>query len=201
MRGGVRWQLCLAVSAVNRFPVRPQDAPTVVRHPFQRASRQSYRLCLRLTAAEECESSCFFGLFGVLLLIGAALGVGKTSSLPSVGSTNTEISAPPAKSCKNDWRLCSNNADLVNNYSAWYKVQAGCKTAAKNAARYGSPEFPWFSFGSFKPGKDYPQTGLVTSIEKDAQFSNGFGAMVHSTVVCTYDLATEIVTKVSVQPY
>ena len=71
------------------------------------------------------------------------------------------------------------------------------ESSAKDGARYGAPKFAWFSFGSFLPGGDYPRTGIVTATEPDAQFSNGFGAMVHTRVICQYDLNRDIVTHVS----
>lgn len=75
-------------------------------------------------------------------------------------------------------------------------VQVRCQRAAEDRAKYGSPKWPWLSFGSFRGGKDYVETGQVIAIEPDAQFQNGFGAMVHSRVVCRYDLNADKVTDV-----
>ena len=108
-------------------------------------------------------------------------------------------SVQPKPTCKVDWHSCLDNADMVNNYHDWPTVQTRCKSSAKDSAKYGTPEFPWFSFGSFLRGSDYPKTGIVTTIEPDAQFSNGFGAMVHTRVVCKYDLKSNAVLDVSLE--
>lgn len=107
---------------------------------------------------------------------------------------------PPAPTCKKDWHACKDNADVVNSYDGWSMVQVRCKDSAKESAKYGTPDFPWFSFGTFTRGDDYVKTGIATSIEQDAQFSNGFGAMVHSRVVCLYDLNKGTVLNVTTQP-
>jgi len=59
---------------------------------------------------------------------------------------------------------------------------------AETLAKFGSPVWPWFAFGSFYSGDNYVKTGIAVLVEPDAQFQNGFGAMVHSRVVCTYDM-------------
>jgi hypothetical protein len=38
----------------------------------------------------------------------------------------------------------------------------------------------------------------VTLIERDAQFQNGFGAMVHSQVICKYDMKEKTVLDVTI---
>jgi hypothetical protein len=42
--------------------------------------------------------------------------------------------------------------------------------------------------------------GKVVLVEKEAQFSNAFGGMVHSTVMCTYDLNQNKVVDVFATP-
>jgi hypothetical protein len=109
-----------------------------------------------------------------------------------------------APTCARNWRLCTDNSDLVNHYNGWYKVKADCEYEADKKAKYGTPKWPGFwsggSFGAFKPGDDYPKTGIVVAVEKDAQFQNGFGAMVHSMVYCEYNLKNEEVVRVSIFP-
>ncbi|WP_376094571.1 hypothetical protein ACE7GA_01395 [Roseomonas sp. CCTCC AB2023176] len=95
---------------------------------------------------------------------------------------------PDETACRTDWRRCADNAQLVNNFRDWALVQTRCKRQATDLARYGDPVWPWFSFGSFLRGDDYPQTGIVVAIEPRAQFGNGFGAKVNSRVTCRYDL-------------
>jgi hypothetical protein len=103
----------------------------------------------------------------------------------------------PASPCKSDWTKCTDNADMANNFGGWSGVQYDCKKQAEELAKYGTPEWPWFAFSSFRPGSNY-STGTVTVIEPDAKFQNGFGAMVRSRVVCEYDLRSKKVTNVDI---
>ena len=104
---------------------------------------------------------------------------------------------PGPPSCKKDWHLCVDNADMANNWDNWSHVQVGCKIAAEKEARYGDgPEWPWLSFSTFLKGDDYPKTGVVTAIENDAKFVNAFNAKVRTKVTCTYDLNANKVTNI-----
>jgi hypothetical protein len=89
------------------------------------------------------------------------------------------------------------NSDLVNNYLPDHDAQIDCELEAQSRARYGDPKFP-SRFGTFLKGNDYPKTGIAILIENEAQFQNGFGAMVHSTVRCTYDLRAKRVLNVEI---
>lgn len=110
-----------------------------------------------------------------------------------------------SRSCKENWKDCKDNEDLVNNWAEYFKVQADCQMEAEKDALYGTPVWPGFwsggAFGSFLRGKDYVLSGIVTSIEPNAQFQNAFGAMVHSTVYCKYDLKSGKVADVSIIPH
>jgi hypothetical protein len=87
---------------------------------------------------------------------------------------------------------------MANNYSGWIHMKVLCKDEASDQARYGTPTWPWLYFGSFLKGTDYVTSGVAVLIEPDAQFQNGFGAMVHSRVVCKYDLRNDRVLSVTV---
>lgn len=92
---------------------------------------------------------------------------------------------------------CSDNEDLVNNYSGWLDVQVSCKLQANEQAKYGTPDWGgWLkpTFGTFLKGSDYVKDGIVVAIDSDVKFQNGFGAMVRSQVRCTYNLRTKRVT-------
>jgi hypothetical protein len=106
-------------------------------------------------------------------------------------------STPVAPTCKSDWTKCADNRDMANNFDGWFHVQYGCKTAATDRAKYGTPEWPSFFFSSFYPGTNF-STGIVTLIEPDAKFQNGFGAMVHSRVQCEFDLRADKVINVTI---
>jgi hypothetical protein len=103
-----------------------------------------------------------------------------------------------AKSCSSNWSKCGDNADLVNNWSGISSAQVSCQSEAENRAQYGTPKWPWLSFSSFYPGTNYVPAGKVILIEPDAQFQNGFSALVHSKVWCLYDLRAKTVTDVAV---
>lgn len=105
---------------------------------------------------------------------------------------------PPAPSCKTEWRLCKDNSDLANNYREMSKAQVACKIRADDSAKYGAPEWPWLVFSSFLPGADAPKVGILTLIEKDAKFSNAFGAMQRVTVICVYDFVSHTVTDIQI---
>lgn len=105
----------------------------------------------------------------------------------------------PAPTCKTDWTLCADNADMANNFGGWSQAQVHCKIAATDAAKYGTPEFHWpFYFGSFRRGDDY-RSGTVTVIDDDGQYSNGFGAIVHARTTCTYDLRQKRVVDIKIE--
>jgi hypothetical protein len=127
-----------------------------------------------------------------LVVIAVLIGLGVLASL---GGHDTPKANNP---CQSDWSKCTDNADVVNHYSDWISVQAACKIAATHQAKYGSPTWPWGSFGSFFEGNSYVTSGIAVAVEPDAQFSNGFGAMVHSKVICTYDLRAKKVISASI---
>lgn len=107
--------------------------------------------------------------------------------------------------CRADWRMCRDNSDLMNTYLRSHnRAGNACKTVADDLARYGTPVWPSFwsggHFGSFTVGRNYVETGIVTLYERDAQFQNGFGAMVRSRVRCDYDLRTNQVLDVVISP-
>jgi len=138
--------------------------------------------------------------WGVEGCLGALLLVGLLGVAIAIVSNNADQKPDEHAACRGDWHKCKDNADLVNNSGEWSRVEVDCKIAAEKSARYGSPKWPWFAFGSFFKGSNYVQTGRVVAVEPDAQFQNGFGAYVHSRVTCDYDLTLKNVTNVYVTP-
>jgi hypothetical protein len=102
------------------------------------------------------------------------------------------------QTCKSDWHKCVDNADLVNNSQGMADAQTACKLDAQDQARFGTPQFPIMSFESFYKGDAYVKSGIMVLLETRAQYQNVFGAMVHSTVTCTYDLNQKKVTDIRV---
>jgi hypothetical protein len=66
-----------------------------------------------------------------------------------------------------------------------------CSSAAKKAASYGEPEFPFFAFGSFYPGRSYIDGGSAIMIEKEAKYKNAFNAKKNVVATCVYNLKTD----------
>jgi hypothetical protein len=132
----------------------------------------------------------------ILLVIGAfaAVNGGKQTSTP------TESSPSTGADCRSDWTKCADNEELVKNYQNWSHIRVDCKYAANDRAKYGDPVWPWIPFETFYKGTNYITSGIAIAVEPDAQFSNSFGAKVHSEVTCTYDLRVNRVTNVSVSP-
>lgn len=166
----------------------PSVAPTAPMKPpaAEPEGKPSSKGCAKIIGG-------FVGVVLLLMFIGSMLDSSKTSSTSSgADSTSNE--------CSSNWKVCTDNADLVNHWSDWTKVQAACQIAAEHAAKYGTPKWPWIPFGSYLKGNDYISGGIATAIEDDAQFQNGFGVMVHSEVRCRYDLDSQIAVDVSIQP-
>jgi len=115
---------------------------------------------------------------------------------------NNTINQPTTQEgpCRSNWARCADNAQLVNNYRDWSLVQVKCQQEATARSRYGTPVWPWLSFSSFYTGNEYIRSGIAIAIEPDAQFSNGFGGMEHSRVICTYNLREKRVISVDVLP-
>ena len=103
------------------------------------------------------------------------------------------------KFCKKDWKLCVDNAMLINNYSGMSKVKAACKIEANSRAKFGSPEWSWVTFGTYYVGNRYVKSGLVEVVDNTVKFQNGFGAMKKSKVNCVYDLKNDRITALSIR--
>jgi hypothetical protein len=149
----------------------------------------------------EEPSGCFkYAIYAMGFVILAGIISAFSGSKESKESKDSP-SSPPVPTCKTDWKLCSDNSDLVNNWRDWVGVQIACKMAAEESAKYGEPKFPWpYYFGTYKKGKTYVEQGVALVVEPDAQFMNGFGAMVHSRVECLYNLGDKKVISVQVRP-
>jgi RNA polymerase subunit RPABC4/transcription elongation factor Spt4 len=133
---------------------------------------------------------------GKLLLI--VIGIVALATVLSKAPNNT--AQAPSSLCQSDWTKCTDNEELVKNYSKWFDVRFDCKEQAKKQALYGTPVWPSRAFDYFLKGNEYVTSGMAVAIEPDAQFQNGFGAMAHSHVRCTYDLRAGRVTNVDILP-
>jgi hypothetical protein len=108
-------------------------------------------------------------------------------------------SAATEAACTSDWTKCTDNADLANNWKDYrLTVAPACRRQADDVAKYGDPKWSWYSFGSFLPGDSAATKGVITAVDADVQFQNGFGAYGRMRVVCDYDLRQKKVLTVSV---
>lgn len=143
------------------------------------------------TKSHTGRNGCLITLAIVAVLIFIGSLSSNNQSTPSDQATN---------GCRLNWTKCADNEQLVNNYSQWDHVRYHCEQEATDEAKYGTPKWPWYSFGTFLKGNKYISSGVAVAIEPDAQFSNGFGALVHSRVICSYDLRAQRVISVDVSP-
>ena len=100
--------------------------------------------------------------------------------------------------CRNDWQKCADNGQLVSNYNGLFTAKYDCAAAANKMATYGTPTWPSDALSHFYIGDSYVTSGVVTVLEPDVQFSNGFGAMVRFEVTCSYDLRSKTITNVRI---
>jgi hypothetical protein len=116
----------------------------------------------------------------------------------SASSPSASPAKPPPATCATEYTACKDNGDLVNNYGKISDAQVACKVATDENVKYGNPDWPWLPFGSYVPGNTYAKAGVVRLAEKGVQIQNGFGAMVHSQVVCDYDLKAKKVVMLNI---
>jgi len=133
-----------------------------------------------------------FSTLGIFALVGLAL-IAHSFVPPKDAPT-----PPKNELCESDWTKCTDNAEIVRSYKGWLDVQVACRIAAIEAAKYGTPTWPFVPFQGFSEGKTYVESGVVVAIEPEAKFPNSAGAMIRSRVTCTYDLRTRRVVNVAV---
>lgn len=128
-----------------------------------------------------------------------------TPLTPLIGPTlATPLMPPPPPkppTCEANWRSCASDEEVANNWHGWSGLRFECERAASAHAKYGEPKWPhWYgNFGSYmRKDASFVKEGKAVLLEPDAQFQNRFGAMVHVRVECSYDLANDQVTDVSI---
>jgi zinc ribbon protein len=104
---------------------------------------------------------------------------------------NIEDQEKAHPTCVSDYKKCTDNKDVVEHHQSrtGISMTIECKAAAEQAAKYGTPELPFFAFGMYRSGRSYIDSGIAVLVENDAQFKNGFGASEHVIATCFYDLA------------
>jgi hypothetical protein len=101
-------------------------------------------------------------------------------------------------SCVNDYRKCTDNADVVNNNLDAKYAGGLCSSEVDDHVKFGSPKWPWVKFGKFRTGSDFPRTGEIWVIDDEVQIQNMYGAMARTTVQCNFDLASRKVIEIGI---
>jgi hypothetical protein len=122
--------------------------------------------------------------WALVIFIGFAFLIGLSSEKNNRPPTAEEKAKT---ACREDYMLCRDNADMINNYSKMFDATYACKQELNKSVKFGEPEWSWVPFGSFYPGNDFVKTGLVKIVDKDVKIQNAFGAKVNSVVECWYD--------------
>ena len=95
--------------------------------------------------------------------------------------------------CVSDYTKCSDNKDVIEHHQAkdGISMRVKCKSAAEDVAKYGTPEFPFLPFSTYRIGRSYVDSGNAVLIENNAKFKNGFGASENVIATCFYDMKTD----------
>src|SRR6266446_4274421 len=115
-------------------------------------------------------------VFGVVVLAVAFIGWLAASSPSPPASTAAPPDAaeygPPAPTCREQWTVCTDNADLLNHYGKIFHIQNACRDNANDLAKFGTPEWPnahWLlpPFGTSYKGDEAVKTGRLQLLEDD----------------------------------
>ena len=139
----------------------------------------------------------FIIIFAVLVVAFAL-----TTWLSSGSKSVPQVTTGPLQSsslCADNYKACSDNAAVINNYRGIGDAQFACKTAVDDHVKYGSPDWSWlYQFGKFYGGDDFVKTGIIRIIDDTVKIQNMYGAMEHSQVECEYDLNSKKVLQISI---
>ncbi|CAG9263998.1 hypothetical protein BDI4_800021 [Burkholderia diffusa] len=163
----LEWAICGAIGGVA----------LLLLDGARRGSRGKQLICLLL------------GLLVAVFALMFALKVMRNGPSSSGGST--------ANGCAGNYRLCKDNEDMVNNFGGMSKARVACKIAVVDANKYGTPDFPFFAFGTFFVGNEYPKSGEVRLREKEVSIQNEYGTRVKTSIFCDYSFLVDKVLSVS----
>jgi hypothetical protein len=114
---------------------------------------------------------------GFWLLAGIAATAGGACLLfvldSSGGDKEAVAQSDPETRCAENWKMCRDNADLVNYSSKADDARHACIAAVNEAGKYGHPKWcsGWLceDFASYQIGADGPDDGLITLIDDHVQ--------------------------------
>lgn len=136
-------------------------------------------------------------MLGLIVVACFGLMVAAGSNQHDGAPTQQTLLAP---TCAANWRSCTSDEEVANNWYGWSGLRHECERAASAQAKYGEPKWPSYAFGHYRhptDGTSFVGEGKAILVEPDAQFQNMFGAMVHVRLWCFYDLANGRVSDVS----
>jgi hypothetical protein len=121
----------------------------------------------------------------------------------SGGGKDAIAQGDPEANCAENWKMCRDNADLVNYSSKASDARHACIAAVNEAGKYSRPKWcsGWLceDFASYQLGANAPDDGLITLIDDHVQMQNSSSAWVRSTVYCTYNIKTERVVALNIR--
>jgi hypothetical protein len=127
------------------------------------------------------------------LLIAGGAGVCAVALVVVAGMMSHTAPVTVVGNCEADWTKCGDNAQLMNTPAIADDMRSKCREAADSQANYRAPLWPPNAFASFRQGKDYVESGIITAIETHAQFEDRTGRVVTPSIACRYDLFTKTV--------
>jgi hypothetical protein len=185
--------------------------------PFDKEIRLSdvYAHCLKKNGPDAARTTCGEWRSAVMAASAAGDGPANNHKSPqeyaqySIEAFDQEIAVemaedaaktpPTGSSCADDWKLCRDNSDIANHWSGWTLAQVQCRDAANEKSEFGKPEWPWFYFKSFWPGRNYIERGIAIVIDDETSFPNQFNAMQRARALCTYDLSSKKVVNIAIE--
>jgi hypothetical protein len=142
--------------------------------------------------------------FWLLTGIAATAGVACLSFaiVSSRGNEEAVATSDSETRCAENWKMCRDNADLVNYSSKADDARHACIAALNEAGKYGRPKWciGWLceDFGNYQTGTNAPDDGLITLIDDHVKIQNGSGVWTPATVYCTYNISTEKIVTLNI---
>lgn len=152
------------------------------------------KACPNCGAKVKALTSKIIKVMAGLLVLFIAFNFIAIKLVTAPDKTSDNQASAQAPSCENDYKLCKTNEDLINNFDHMGRMidaKVACKQSINNHVKYGSPDWAFHEFGSFKRGDDFPKTGIILLVDSSVKIQNMFGAKVNSTVLCEYNLNTK----------
>ncbi|QCE34696.1 hypothetical protein FAI40_04650 [Acetobacteraceae bacterium] len=109
-----------------------------------------------------------------------------------------------AKTCQLNYKVCKNNAQLVDEWDDLLSVRNACEIAASHEIREKTGTLPhWHSaidggaFPSYMMGNSAPEEGKITLLDDHVQAADMYGTTAERHVRCEVDLASRKILSIS----